>query len=78
MGSFGWFWLVLLVVLAGFGWFWLVLAGFGWFWLVLAGFGWFHVLVTTMDQYGLVVKERHPRNKQISTPGSELNRLSDG
>ena len=27
VGSFGWFWLVLLVVLAGFGWFWLVLAG---------------------------------------------------
>ena len=24
VGGFGWFWLVLLVVLAGFGWFWLV------------------------------------------------------
>ena len=33
-----WFWVVLLVVLAGFGWFcwwfWVVLGGFGWFWLV--------------------------------------------
>ena len=34
VGGFGWFWLVLLVVLGGFGWFWLVLGGFGWFWLV--------------------------------------------
>ena len=33
-GGFGWCWLVLLVVLAGFGWFWVVLAGFGWFFLV--------------------------------------------
>ena len=24
VGSFGWFWLVLLVVLGGFGWFWVV------------------------------------------------------
>ena len=37
VGSFGSFWLVLLVVSGG----------FRWFWLVLAGFGWFHVLVTT-------------------------------
>ena len=37
VGGFGWFWVVLLVVLGG----------FGWFWVVLGGFGWFRVLVTT-------------------------------
>ena len=37
VGGFGWFWLVLLVILGG----------FGWFWVVLGGFGWFRVLVTT-------------------------------
>ena len=37
LSGFGWFWLVLLVVLGG----------FGWFWVVLGGFGWFRVLVTT-------------------------------
>ena len=43
VAGFGWFWLVLLVVLGGFGWFcW-------WFWVVLAGFGWFRVLVTTVS-----------------------------
>ena len=38
VGGYGWFWLVLLVVLAG----------FGSFWVVLAGFGWFRVLVTKL------------------------------
>ena len=55
VGGFGWFWVVLLVVLGRFGWFcrwfWVVLlvvlGGFGWFWVVLGGFGWFRVLVTT-------------------------------
>ena len=37
VGGFGWFWVVLLVVLGR----------FGWFWVVLGGFGWFRVLVTT-------------------------------
>ena len=37
LGGFGWFWVVLLVVLGG----------FGSFWVVLGGFGWFRVLVTT-------------------------------
>ena len=37
VGGFGWFWLVLLVVLGG----------FGSFWVVLGRFGWFRVLVTT-------------------------------
>ena len=40
VGSFGPFWLVLLMVVDGFGWFWLILAGLG-------GFGLFHVLVPT-------------------------------
>mgnify|MGYP000247121305 CR=1 FL=1 len=40
VGGFGWFWLVLLVVLGG----------FGWFWVVLGRFGWFRVLVTTCVQ----------------------------
>ena len=39
VGGFGWFWVVLLVVLGG----------FGWFWVVLGGFGWFRVLVTTVN-----------------------------
>ena len=38
VGSFGSFWLVLLVIVGG----------FDWFWLVLAGFGWFRVLVSTI------------------------------
>ena len=37
VGGFGWFWVVLLVVLGR----------FGWFWLVLGRFDWFRVLVTT-------------------------------
>ena len=40
VGGFGWFWVVLLVVLDG----------FGWFWVVLGGFGWFRVLVTTLEE----------------------------
>ena len=40
VGGFGWFWVVLLVVLGG----------FGSFWVVLGGFGWFRVLVTTFSR----------------------------
>ena len=52
VGGFGWFWVVLLVVLGGFGSFWVVpcfsnYGRFGWFWVVLGRFGWFRVLVTT-------------------------------
>ena len=48
MGSFGSFWLVLLVVLSG----------FDWFWLVLGGFGWFYILATTF--YQTVEREDDP------------------
>ena len=45
VGGFGWFWVVLLVVLGG----------FGWFWVVLGGFGWFHVLVTTLTNHDILL-----------------------
>ena len=69
LDSFGWFWIVLAVVLGGFGslklLIWVILGRFGWFWVVLGvflgGFGWFWIVLARFGLFWVVSLFRRAR-----------------